>query len=144
MLAFFLLVAAHAPPPPLPAGTPPATIADLVRIEGACSLAVLTVGDDGLSSRFNEAVSRAAKEEEGNFCRRATGNYVIYTNGNVRPAGRGSFCYHVTVHDARDFVARYASNGFGTLAVEQGECRAAAIDCADQAVGDLIKKLEAR
>ncbi len=144
MISFFVFAGTFAPPPPPPPGTPPTTIADLVRIEGNCSLSVVTVGDDGLSSRFNDAVIQAAKLEERGFCRRAKGNYLISTNTNVRPTNGEHFQYDVTIHDARDFVARYDSNSFGTLGTDKKECKAPIRICATQAVNRLLNKLRTR
>ena len=122
MIAFLFFGAALAPPPPPPPGTPPTTIADLVRIEGPCSIAVLTVGDDGLSYSFNDAVRRAASDEELNLCGHLVGNYLISTVTNVQPTKSG-FRYDVRLYDAHDFVAHYQSSSYTTLGVEQKECR---------------------
>jgi hypothetical protein len=146
MLALSLLVAAYEPPPPPPPGTPPTTIADLIRIEGHCSLSVLIVGDDALSTQFNSAVINAAAKAEGGFCRRANGNYVIYTNSNVRPTHRTKdyFRYLVTVHDARDFIANHDAGAWRTLASDEKECQGAASVCANNAVNKVLTELEAQ
>jgi hypothetical protein len=144
MPLFFVFAVAVAPPPPSPPGTPPTTIADLVRIKGPCSLSVVTVGDDGLSSRFNDAVIQAAKSKERSFCLRGKGNYLIDTNTNVRPTNGEHFRYDVTIHDARDFVANYYAQSFRTLGADKRECKTAIRICADQAVDRLLQTLRAR
>jgi|RhiMethySRZTD1v2_1073278.scaffolds.fasta_scaffold25749_8 hypothetical protein len=144
MFALSIAAAALAPPPAPPPGTPPTTLADLIRIEGTCSLSVLIVGDDGLSQQFNSAVIDAVKKSEGKFCRRAIGNYVIFTNSNVVPITSHSFRYRVTAHDARDFIANHDSGREARLGEAKGECKTRIKTCASQAVDVLIRTLEAR
>jgi hypothetical protein len=144
MLALLMLAATLAPPPPPPPGTPPTTIADLVRIDGDCSLSVITVGDDSLSQRFNDAIIRAAKSEQRKFCHHSQGNYVISTNSNAMPTRGRSFRFDVSIHDARDFVDHYDSNRFATLGAEKGECAEPTDVCARKVVWALVQKLKAR
>ncbi|HEV2747291.1 MAG TPA: hypothetical protein VGW34_08340 [Allosphingosinicella sp.] len=136
--------AAPPPPPPLPSA-PPTAIADLVRLDGKCSLSVLTSGDDGLSARFNGEVQEAVGRSEAPFCRRTAGNYLIYTNSNVVPTGRfQSFRYHLTAHDAREFIALYDSATYATLGEEKAVCESGVSSCAKRAVKRLLQTLEAR
>lgn len=146
MLAWLILIAALAPPPPPPPGTPPTTIADLVRIEGKCSLSVIIVGDDGLSSRFNDAVITAVRKRERAFCDKANGNYVIYTNSNVRPTDRSLnyFSYNLTGHEARNYIARHDTGDYETLGTVVNECRDNIPTCADHGVSKLLDKLRGR